>query len=95
MTTSIMTAKERAVAIRAELKAAGFNARRVSVSVAHCGMTDDAITVRVRDASVDVPAVVTIARKYRQVDTCSITGEIQTGGNTFVKVLSVEGFIRG
>jgi hypothetical protein len=67
--------------LRAALKLAGFNARRVSVRHDH-----STLRVTLRDASAALSAVQAIADGFRSVRHCEATGEILCGGNTFVEV---------
>lgn len=67
--------------LRAALKAAGFNARQVTVRE-----RASSLNVTIRDAGVRLPEVEAIARKFEHVDHCRVTGEILQGGNTFVFV---------
>lgn len=68
-------------ALRAALKAAGFNARRVTVRESY-----SSLNVTIRDAAVSLSAVESIAKKFSVVRYCEKTGEILSGGNTFVNV---------
>lgn len=67
--------------LRAALKAAGFNARRVSVRHHH-----STLRVTLRDATAPLSSVKAIADGFRSVRYCEATGEILCGGNTFVEV---------
>lgn len=67
--------------LRAALKAAGFNARRVSVRHDH-----STLRVTLRDATAALSTVKAIADGFRSVRYCEATGEILCGGNTFVEV---------
>jgi len=67
--------------LRAELKAAGFNARRATVRHDH-----STLRVTIRDAGASLSSVKAIADRYRSVRYCEATGEILCGGNTFVEV---------
>jgi hypothetical protein len=68
-------------ALRVALKAAGFNARRVSVRADH-----STLRVTVRDASVSLTQVAAIANAFEVVRRDHASGEILCGGNTFVEV---------
>jgi hypothetical protein len=70
-----------AQALRAALKAAGFNARCVTVRQSH-----SSLYVSIRDAWVSLSEVEAIANKFSVVSRCAATGEILCGGNTFVNV---------
>ena len=77
-TTSQMRAPD---ALRAALKAAGFNTRRVSVKENHC-----TLVVTIRDNSVSLAQVEAIAGRFEVVQRCEATGDILDGGNRFVRV---------
>jgi hypothetical protein len=70
-----------AQALRAALKAAGFNARRVTVRASH-----SSLYVSIRDAGASLSEVEAIANKFSVVRRCEATGEILSGGNVFVNV---------
>ena len=76
MTTTIARPADR---LRAALKAAGFNARRVSVRHHH-----STLRVTIRDASVSLTQVEAIASPFESVRRCEATGEILLGGNCYV-----------
>jgi hypothetical protein len=70
-----------AQALRAALKAEGFNARCVTVRQHY-----STLHVTIRDAWVSLTRVKKIADKHSVVRRCEATGEILCGGNTFVAV---------
>lgn len=74
-----------AQALRAALKAAGYNARRVTVREGN-----SSLQVSIRDAWVSLSKVEAIANKFSVVRHCETTGEILSGGNTFVRVAYVD-----
>jgi hypothetical protein len=76
MTTTIARPADR---LRAALKAAGFNARHVSVRHDH-----STLRVTIRDASVSLTQVEAIAGPFESVRRCEATGEILLGGNCYV-----------
>ena len=78
MTTTIANP---ANSLRAALKQAGFNARKVSVRQQH-----STLYVTIRDASVSLTRVTEIAGAFESVHRDHATGEILCGGNTFVRV---------
>jgi hypothetical protein len=78
MTTTIASPADR---LRAALKQAGFNARRVSVR-----HDDSTLQVTIRDASVSLTQVEAVAGPFETVRRCESTGEILLGGNCFVDV---------
>ena len=67
--------------LRAALKTAGFNGRRVTVRHDH-----STLYVTIRDASASLSKVKAIAGTFESVRHCQATGEILCGGNTFVRV---------
>lgn len=62
-------------ALRAALKAAGFNARRVTVRQHH-----STLCVTIRDASAPLTKIKTIAGSFESIRRCHVTGEILCGG---------------
>lgn len=77
------TTKEAAARMRKELKAAGYNSRKVSVRTDYYSM-GSSIHVTVRARGVDGATVKAIANAGERIDRCEITGEILSGGNLFV-----------
>jgi hypothetical protein len=84
MSASKSTA-EHAQDLRAAFKSKGWNARKVSVRVEYysCGSS---IHVTIRDLSIPLADVEAIASSAESISRCSTTGEILSGGNTFVHV---------
>lgn len=78
MTTTNTTPAQ---ALRAALKAVGYNARRVTVRASH-----SSLYVSIRDAAASLSAAEAIANQFSVVRRCEKTGEILSGGNTFVNV---------
>lgn len=74
-----------AQALRAALKAAGFNARRATVRE-----RGGSLYVSIRDAGASLSKVEAIANKFSLVNRCELTGEILSGGNTFVFVSYID-----
>lgn len=71
-----------AAAIRSSLKKVlGYTNRQVSVKV-----RDYAIWVKAKVAGLDMQKVYDIAIKFKSVERCEFTGEILSGGNTYVFV---------
>ena len=71
-----------AAAIRYSLKKVlGYSNRQVSVKV-----RDYAIWVKAKVAGLDMQKVYDIAIKFKSVERCEFTGEILSGGNTYVFV---------
>jgi hypothetical protein len=78
-----MTTKERAAQMRREFKAAGWNARKISVRTEYFSL-GSAIHVTVRDASVDVAKAKEIAEGFEHIRRDEYTGEILGGGNCYL-----------
>lgn len=76
-----MTDKERLAAIRKELKEHGYNNRRVGVSY-----DGYAIRLNIKELAIDKKEIENIAMKYENYSRDERTGEILSGGNTFVIV---------
>ena len=82
-----MTTEQKMKAIREELKELGFSNRQIAVKKSYCTY----------DVSIDIffkfkpsdklfKKVESIARKYKEIDYCEVSGEILGGGNTYVNV---------
>src|SRR5215467_13986873 len=78
MTTTVASPADR---LRAALKQAGFNARRVSVRADH-----STLRVTIRDASASLTQVKAIAGPFETVRRCEASGDILMGGNRYVDV---------
>jgi hypothetical protein len=78
MTTTIASPADR---LRAALKQAGFNVRRVSVRHDH-----STLRVTIRDASASLTQIEAVAGPFESVRRCQATGEILLGGNCYVDV---------
>lgn len=71
-----------AARIRSNLKAAGIPAKAVSVRSRHTG----SVEVVVKSLAVDFRKVKEIAQQEENIRRCEATGEILSGGNTYVFV---------
>ena len=80
-----MTDDEKAKAIRAELKAHGYNSRRIGVTLKYEGYSS-VIRVTIKEKDIDKKEIESIADKYKFYVTDERTGEILSGGNTFIRV---------
>ena len=69
-----------AAEIRKELKAIGITSRQVSVR------SDSSVNISIKDLAISIEKVKEIAMKYESVSRCHMSGEILSGGNTFVFV---------
>lgn len=78
MTTMNNTPSQR---LRLALKAAGFNARQVTVRY-----PSSTLYVTIRDSSVSLTKISAIAGPFESVSRDHKTGDILCGGNTFVRV---------
>jgi len=72
-------------AIAADLKAAGYKPRQVSIRLGSGGGSTK-VNLVVRDPQVVYSVVEAIAQKHRHVDRDAKTGEILSGGNTYVDI---------
>ena len=80
--TTTMTTAEKAASIRKELKTTlGYNSRMVAVK-----SRPGAIYIRCKQAGLDVKAIYSIARQFKNVYYDELTGEVLAGGNTYVFV---------
>ena len=79
------TNKEIKKEIAAELKEAGYNSRKVSVSVKDSGYSTR-IDVTIKDPTVNAQAIEAIVNKHDSYKLDERTGEILLGGNTYVFV---------
>ena len=76
--------KEAAKQIRKELKAQfGYTAKQVSVRSNY-----GSIDIVIKDKTVSFAKIEKVSEKYKSVSRCEVTGEILSGGNTFV-ILSI------
>jgi len=78
--TRFKTDSARCKEIRAELKLHGISNKQVSVTC------KSSIRVKIKDLFASKKLVKEIAEKQKQVSYCSASGEILSGGNTFVFV---------
>lgn len=79
------TNKEIKKEITAELKEAGYNSRKISVSVKDSGYSTR-IDVTIKDPTVNAQAIEAIVNKHDSYELDERTGEILAGGNTYVFV---------
>lgn len=75
-----MTTKERVQAIRNTLKSNGYSNRQIGVT------NDGAIWVTIKDSNIKLEDIENFVKKYEHYYTDEATGEILSGGNTFVFV---------
>lgn len=71
--------KQKAVEIRSQLKTLGYGARDVSVRSDH-----NSIDITIRRNGLKVKAIRNIANSAEKIDRCAYSGEILSGGNTYV-----------
>ena len=67
------------------LKSKGYNRTKVSVKHEYCGYSDRYI-VTVKDASIPLDDIKALVQKFSSVDRDERTGEILSGGNTYIHV---------
>ena len=80
-----MTRTEKAAQLRKELKAHGWTSRDISVRAKSCTYSS-AIDVVVKRADIDIGKVKELAMEYESISRCEYSGEILSGGNTYVEV---------
>jgi len=74
-----------AAQIRANLKAAGYNRTKVSVRADNYSM-GSSVYVEVKDPTADYEAIQDIALQQESIRRCDFSGEILSGGNTYIHV---------
>lgn len=79
------TNKEIKKEITAELKEAGYNSRKVSVSVKDAGWSTK-VDITIKDPTVNAHEIEAIVNKRESIDRDERTGEILAGCNTYVFV---------
>ncbi len=80
-----MTTKERAAAIRAELKSKGWTSRDVSVRFEQFSL-GSSVHVTIKNPAVPLAPVKAIASAHERIDYCPYSGEILSGSNRHVEV---------
>lgn len=80
-----MGTKERAAELRKTLKEHGWNGRKVSVRTEYYSM-GSSIHVTVRDPEVPISEIRKIAAGFEDISRDEATGDILSGGNTYVDV---------
>lgn len=73
--------KTKAQEVAAKLKAIGITSKQVS-----CRSNCSSIRCSVKDLSIDLEVVKSIAMEYQKIDRCEYSGDILSGGNLFVFV---------
>lgn len=76
-----MTDRERLAAIRQALKEHGYSNRKVGVRY-----DGYAIWLTIKDLAIDIKEIEQLAKGYESYERDEFTGEILSGGNTFVFV---------
>lgn len=71
--------KQKAAEIRKQLKTLGYSARDVSVRSDH-----NSLDITIRRNGLNVKAIKAIANSAEKIDRCEASGEILSGGNTYV-----------
>jgi hypothetical protein len=80
-----MTGKEKAAEIRKALKQRGWSSRKVSVRCEPCTYSRE-IVCSIKDPGVPADVVREIAEQYKSVRYCEVSGELLSGGNTYITV---------
>jgi len=71
--------------IRTQLKAKGWNTRKISVRSDRYSM-GSTIRVEIKDPSIPLTEVAAVAEPFARVHRCKVTGDILSGGNMHVDV---------
>lgn len=71
--------------VKAALKAAGFDTRKISVTSSYPGY-EEVVNVQIKNVFINLEAIEAIAYKFREVAYDERCQEILAGGNTFVRV---------
>lgn len=79
------TTQETKAALVAKIKSLGFNSRQVSVSTERLSL-DEAFNVTIRDEKVDKAVIKEAVKEFESIDRDHSSGEILSGGNTYVTV---------
>ncbi len=89
-----MTSKEKAAAIRRELKDKyGWTARQVGVRCRSCNYSSS-IEVTIKDPKVKAHLVRPIVEQFAHVRRCEMSGDILAGGNTFTRISYDDALVR-
>ncbi len=80
-----MTSTEKAKAIRAALKEAGFTSRQVSVRHRYVGYSSS-FNITIKDGNISEMQVKNICKRFESYETDERTGEILEGGNDYILV---------
>ena len=80
-----MTNKERSKAIRETLKKAGYKTSDFSIRSYDCGYSDSS-KIHIKNLSIDVSKIRNLLKKFESVDYDERSGEILSGGNTYIIV---------
>jgi len=68
--------------IRNDIKAAGYSLKAFSIRTRSTG----SVTIAIKDAAIPADKIKGIARKHEVVRRCDGSGEILSGGNTFISI---------
>jgi len=79
------TKKELGNNIRAALKDAGFDLKKISVRVRIAGYSV-AVDISLKDIAISTADIEAAVAKFEKIDYCQHSGEILSGGNTFINV---------
>jgi len=80
-----MYAKGIAKKIREDLKAIGYNSKKISVVTRGCGYSDS-IRITIKDVTIPDKEIIKIADKYESIRYDEYTGEILEGANLYIFV---------
>jgi len=87
------TGKRIKTEIRKQLKELGFNNRIIGVKERPGGLSWS-FKLLIKDPTVDQKQIEDLARTFTSVDRCAASGEIMSGGNVFISVISYDSYLK-
>lgn len=79
--------------VREAVKNFGLTNKDVSVSV-KCSGYSDRVDVRAKHPDIDFKGLQIALSKFKDIDYCRASGEILSGGNTYVFIHHPDGYLR-
>ena len=76
--------------VKAQIKSLGLNQKDVSISVKYIGYSKT-IIAKIKNAAVSAKSIYDVLVGYEKYQTCPHTGEILSGGNTFIDIYGADG----
>ena len=88
-----MSYHDSAIELRKLLKERGWNSRKVGVRSGRCTYSGE-INVTIKDPAVPYHEVKKLASGFESISRCHVSGEILSGGNTYVDVNLAENVVK-